>query len=446
MAQKRLFPVLVVIVLFSMLAIYYGDLVELRAKSLALPREEHKYDGVNDLCGTCILFTPKSWTTGVLTRYQPEISARCDLLWNGDSEEVNRVKRQFRHWRNSVSDERFLTRLLNCTYVQDLLIHNFYTSQAETDFPIAFVFVIHHYPQQIVRLLRILYRPQNVYCIHVDAKVKPNVIGAFRALSQCVPNILVPKKLIAVYWSYGESVLEAQLSCFEALRSARERGKWKYVINLAGTELPLVTHRDIVEHLIALNGTTYIRSSDFPDSMRKYRFSKKYLANPRTGVPQKGNQSFGEPPYSMKLYKANAYMMMSSDFVDFLFTNAKAIALRKYMKGAECAEEHFYITLYHLPEAPVGNATVHRNVISAVWVFSNASHQTCSATVRNHLCIAGVGTMKFINSASEFFFNKYSENHDHVIMDCAEKRIVEKNKMEFAKDCSPGKALTDYHV
>ena len=44
--------------------------------------------------------------------------------------------------------------------------------------------------------------------------------------------------------------------------------------------------------------------------------------------------------------------------------------------------------------------------------------------------------MKFISSAGEFFFNKYSENQDYVIMDCAEERIVEKNKLEFAKDCS----------
>ena len=363
MERRKSCLVLVVIAVISLLVIYIYDLEVLHAKPLAITEEEEKYGLVNDLCG--VPFTAKSWTTGVLTRYQPEISARCDLLWYGDSEEVNRVKRLSVSWRNSISNGNFLKSVHNCAYVQDLFQGNFYTSQVKTNFPIAFAFVIHDYPQQIVRLLRILYRPQNVYCIHVDAKAKPDVIEAFRSLSQCVPNVLVPKKLIAVYWSYGESLLEAQLSCFEALRSARERWKWKYVINLAGTELPLLTHRDIIEHLIALKGTTYIVSSDFPDSMRNYRFSKKYLPDPRTGVPQKSKESFGEPPYSMKLYKANTYMMMSYAFVDFLFTNPKVIALRKYMKGAECAEEHFYITLYHLPEAPVGTATIRRNVISA---------------------------------------------------------------------------------
>ena len=439
MARRKLCLALAVhvIVVFSMLVIYYNyDLKVLHRKPSAVRKEEKKYAGANDVCA--ISFPAKSWTTDVLTRYQPEVSARCDLLWGGDSEEVDKVKRLLVPWRNSISDGKFLKNLHNCAYVQDLFKDNFYTSQVEADFPIAFVFVIHDYPQQIVRLLRVLYRPQNVYCIHVDAKAKPNLTAAFRNLSQCLPNVLVPKNLIAVYWSYGESVLEAQLSCFEALHSVRGRWKWKYVINLSGTELPLLTHRDIVEHLIALKGTTYISSSDFPDSMREYRFSKKQLPDPRTGVPKKSNESFGQPPYGMKLYKANTYMMMSYTFVDFLLTNPKAVALRKYIKGAESAEEHFYITLYHLPEAPVGIAPVHRNVISAIWVFSNASEHTCSATSQHHLCIAGVGTMKFINTAGEFFFNKYSENQDHVIMDCAEKKIVEKNKLEFTKDCSQG--------
>ena len=410
--------------------------VLLYQKPLAAQANEQRRDGT--LNGTCeITFTAKSCNTCVLTRYRPELSARCDFLWNGDSKEVNRVKRLLKHWRNSISDEQFLKKLHNCTYVQDLLNDNFYTSRVEIEFPIAFLFVIHHNPQQIVRLLRVLYRPQNAYCIHVDAKAKPDVIEAFRSLSQCVPNVLVPRKLISVFWGFGESLLEAQLSCLEALRSARRSWKWRYVMNLAGTELPMVTNRHIVERLIALNGTMYIYTDDFPESMRRYRFNKKYLPDPNTGKRQRSSKTFGEPPYGMKLYKATTFTIMSPAFIDFLFTHPKAIALRKYVEGAICAEEHFYVTLYFLPEAPVGIAPpVHEFSVHQIWMYTSAAHQICNDAVEHEMCIVGVGTMKFLLSGREFFINKYSENRDHVIMDCAEKRIVKKNILEYSKDCS----------
>ena len=104
-----------------------------------------------------------------------------------------------------------------------------------------------------------------------------------------------------------------------------------------------------------------------------------------------------------------------------------------------CAEEEFYVTLFHLPEAPIGNVPFHQASVGALWVYTNQARHECNAAVRHDVCLVGVGTMKMIGSRTEFFMNKYSEEHDHVIMDCAEKRIVERNKAEYIKDCSERK-------
>ena len=127
---------------------------------------------------------------------------------------------------------------------------------------------------------------------------------------------------------------------------------------------------------------------------------------------------------------------MSYAFVDFALTHPKAIALLKYLKGANGAEEHFYITLYHLPEAPVGEATIHHISSSTIWTTSDDERRKCKATERHSICIAGVGTMKSVRGRAEFFFNKYSEEVDHVIMDCTEKAIVQRNILEYSSDCS----------
>ena len=79
MARKKLFLVLVVIVVIFTFEIYYYDMEVLHMKPSAVNEEEGKYvGGANDLCG--ISFAAKSWTSGMLTRYQPEISAR-EAIW-----------------------------------------------------------------------------------------------------------------------------------------------------------------------------------------------------------------------------------------------------------------------------------------------------------------------------------------------------------------------------
>ena len=44
------------------------------------------------------------------------------------------------------------------------------TADEERRFPIAFSLLTYENLEQTERLLRLIYRPQNVYCIHVDAK------------------------------------------------------------------------------------------------------------------------------------------------------------------------------------------------------------------------------------------------------------------------------------
>ena len=206
-------------------------------------------------------------------------------------------------------------------------------------------------------------------------------------------------------------------------------------MNTCGTELPLKTNREMVEHLRKMNGTTYMFTSNFTDILKKERFTYRYLPGP-DGQPQQTNQTFGEPPYGIKVYKSSTYCIMSYAFTHFVLTHPKAIALRKYLKGALIAEEHFYVTLYHLPEAPVGEAPIHLISSSSIWLNSDYERQMCNAKIRHIICIAGVGTMKEVRGRANFFFNKYSEKVDHVIMDCAEKLIVQRNILEYSNDCS----------
>lgn len=110
--------------------------------------------------------------------------------------------------------------------------------------------------------MRLIYRPQNVYCIHVDAKSPSSVHRAIRAISSCFENVILSSVSIDVRW--GEfPLLEAELACLRQLYDRPE--PWKYYVNLMGREFPLRTNRELVEIFMAYNG-----ANDVDGTFHKY--------------------------------------------------------------------------------------------------------------------------------------------------------------------------------
>ena len=56
---------------------------------------------------------------------------------------------------------------------------NYPVSQEELEFPLAFSILFHQNLEQVENLLRTLYRPQNWYCLHLDADA-PQVLSLLR--------------------------------------------------------------------------------------------------------------------------------------------------------------------------------------------------------------------------------------------------------------------------
>ncbi|XP_072041955.1 beta-1,3-galactosyl-O-glycosyl-glycoprotein beta-1,6-N-acetylglucosaminyltransferase-like [Amphiura filiformis] len=73
-------------------------------------------------------------------------------------------------------------------------------SKEEADFPIAYSIVVHKDAAQVERLFRSIYQPQNVYCIHVDLKSKPNFTRAIENLAHCFDNVFIASNIESVGW------------------------------------------------------------------------------------------------------------------------------------------------------------------------------------------------------------------------------------------------------
>uniref|UniRef100_A0A5K3FUX3 Protein xylosyltransferase n=1 Tax=Mesocestoides corti TaxID=53468 RepID=A0A5K3FUX3_MESCO len=128
------------------------------------------------------------------------------------------------------------------------------------DMDIAFTLVVHKDVGQIARLLRMIYRQNNYYCIHADRRSDFLFTEALRGVATCFgTNVeLVPhEQRVEVHWGY-ESVLVPQITC--AKQALRSHATWKYLVNLVGQDFPLRTNLELVAALKALNGSNLVES------------------------------------------------------------------------------------------------------------------------------------------------------------------------------------------
>ena len=376
----------------------------------------------------------KSWIgNGLVTTVQPPVEANCQLLKDGDYTEQERVLNELKNWINSETVDEFYTKVQKCSYVRNLLSrNNFYISDTESNFPLAYIILFHDSPQQIMRLLRVIYRPHNVYCLHPDGKADKTMIQAFRKLASCFDNIFIPDELVSVTYMHI-SMVDAQLKCLHHLVNDYQHFHWKYASNLCGKELPFNSNRIMVEKLKEMNGDSVVDVEKMPAKNYWERFKSHFRV--KNGKMEEIGSRKDRIPFGMQMYKSLNYISVSRQFAIFVLTNLKVKALHRYLSTALIPDEEFYATAYMLPEAP----TAHRIgfKLSLVKAFFPPVH-VCTGKKVHFSCILyvrDIPSLYMSGNSRVIFYNKYLMEYDHVVMDCMEKRVVEQNKLEYERDC-----------
>ena len=118
------------------------------------------------------------------------------------------------------SDE-FYYSIPNCTAYRynRRFISNF--TEEERDFPIAFSILICKNLCQFKRFLAAIWRPENVYCVHVDKFSRRELLAGAQAIASCFPNVFLTSRQVDVVW--GKTVFDADLLCMDELLDDRWR-------------------------------------------------------------------------------------------------------------------------------------------------------------------------------------------------------------------------------
>ena len=130
-----------------------------------------------------------------------------------------------------------------------------FIDEIEFNFPIAYSILIYHHVEQIDRLLKFIWRPQNIYCFHIDSKSTDSFKKAVRSITNCFDNVFITEKSQKIVWG-SFSILQAELDCMKDLMNSKTA--WKYLIHMSGDEFPLKTNYELVKILSIYNGANDI--------------------------------------------------------------------------------------------------------------------------------------------------------------------------------------------
>lgn len=356
----------------------------------------------------------------------------CSAIIHGDMDGVNQENfSQFlrsNREKSTLSENFYINATMDCqAFITDRGYLTVTLSKEEKNFPIAFSMVIHEKIEMFERLLRAVYTPENVYCVHVDTKSSNIFIEAVKAIISCFPNVFLSSKLESVIYASWSRV-QADLNCMEDL--LKHPVKWRYLLNTCGTDFPIKTNAEMVQSLKHLNGKNSMES-EITNSNKKLRW--EYHHNVTKNVIRTSIKKT-RPPIDTPMYSGNAYFVVTREFVEYLFSNPVIQNFIEWEKDTYSPDEHMWATLQRMPSVPGSNPPNQKydesDMMSIArlvkWSYlegsllKGAPYLPCTGQHRRAVCVYGAGDLNWIVRQKHLFANKFDPQVDNIAIKCLE--------------------------
>ncbi|WP_294131393.1 beta-1,6-N-acetylglucosaminyltransferase [Sphingobium sp.] len=212
---------------------------------------------------------------------------------------------------------------------------------------IAYLILVHRFPEQFKRMFRAIYVPGNHYLIHVDHRSGATMQADVAAFLKPYANVaMLPSR--KMLWG-GYSLVDAEL---RGMAKLLEMGAdWRYFINLSGQDFPLKSQAYIADYLAQHDGTEFIRAvpqqAVRPDTMNRlsHYFIEAFNRIVRTGIPRR--RMAGITPYIGTQWKA-----VTRDFCAFVCSDPAALKFKNFYRRTLIADEGFFQTVMMNAFAP----------------------------------------------------------------------------------------------
>lgn len=245
-------------------------------------------------------------------------------------------------------EDYFSAPVVNCTQMwSDFHFITKTLSKEEEEYPLAFIITIHKELETFVRLLRAIYAPQNVYCIHIDKKAPKDYKKSVQLLIGCFDNVFLATVSERVTYA-GFSRLQADINCMSDLVKSPVR--WRKVINLCGQDFPVQSNLELVRYMQSKEWRDRNMTPGIKQPKDKhYRTEFRYIeVNGSYMAQHKKRYRKSPPPHNLQLYFGTAYYALTRPFVEFVLESPVAKDFLEWSKDTFSPDEHYWVTLNHI--------------------------------------------------------------------------------------------------
>nr|XP_061822048.1 beta-1,3-galactosyl-O-glycosyl-glycoprotein beta-1,6-N-acetylglucosaminyltransferase 4-like isoform X2 [Nerophis lumbriciformis] len=364
----------------------------------------------------------------------------CSAVYDLDPVEVGRSLVIRRKEVSEDPDETLRDLTADCSlFLQVRGYDDVCATEQERHFQLAYSLVVHKSAWMVERLIRALYSPSNIFCIHYDQKSSATFGSAMEGLARCLPNVFIASKREYVIYA-GMSRLKADLNCLSDLLEVDI--SWKYVINLCGQDFPLRTNMELVSELAGLKGANMLETSR-PSEYKKQRFTFHHEQKDRAS-PKKTELAKSAPPHGIEMFIGNAYFVLSRDFVVYMSTSAVVKDFLTWSEDTYSPDEHFWATLMRLPGVPGEVPRSEPDITDLMsktrlvkWHYlEEALYPPCTGKHVRSVCIYGAAEVRWLLNSRHWFANKFDPKVDPVAIQCLEEILQEKQKFLQSKATS----------
>ncbi|XP_075903034.1 beta-1,3-galactosyl-O-glycosyl-glycoprotein beta-1,6-N-acetylglucosaminyltransferase-like [Nelusetta ayraudi] len=286
--------------------------------------------------------------------------------------------------------------------------------------------------QNFEHLLRAIYAPQNVYCVHVDTKSAASVRAAIEGIVSCFPNVfLVSQPVRVVYGSWSR--VQADLNCMADLYNSTTT--WKYFINLCGQDFPLKTNLEIVRMLKSLRGDNSMESEKMPGG-KIWRVTNVFQVV--DGEIKRTGKKKDPPPFNLPILSGKAYIVASRGYVHSVLNDLRIQKLIEWANDTYSPDEFLWATIQRLPGIPGSKWPSQKydmtdiNAIARLVKWQeqegqqgslDAVYPECQGNHVRSICVYGVGDLYWLLQHNHLFANKFDMDSDPVAVFCLEKYL-----------------------
>ena len=217
---------------------------------------------------------------------------------------------------------------------------------------IAYLVLVHRYPEQFKRMFKAIHDPANRYLVHVDKNSGPALEGDIRGFLAHYPNAEVLESKRALWGGY--SLVDAEL---RGMARLLEMGAdWDFFINLSGQDFPLMTQKRIRAFLDDNRGREFIRVLDQaksrPDTMG--RVLQHVVEQADRIIDSLATRLFLD---NAKPYIGNQWKIVSRAFCKFVCHDPSVDRYKAFYRNTFIADEGFFQTV-------MMNTAVHGEIVN----------------------------------------------------------------------------------